>query len=179
MLPLRYMAHSSCFRREKAAAGRDTRGIKRVHQFEKVEMYQMTAPEDSPAALGSLVAHAEEVCKRLGLPHRVLELCTADLGFQSAKSFDIEIWAPGSEEWLEVSSCSTCLDFQGRRSNIRFRREPGGRPEFVHTLNGSGLALPRVMIALIENYQRADGSVEIPDVLVPYLGQETLEAVTA
>lgn len=174
-LPLRYMAHSQCFRREKAAAGRDTRGIKRVHQFEKVEMFHFTLPEESGAALDELLGHAEAVCKGLGLPYRVQEHCTGDLPFQVAKGYDIDVWAPASEEWLEVSSCSTCGDFQGRRSNIRFRREPGGRPEFVHTLNGSGLALPRVIIALIEHYQRADGSVALPDVLVPYLGQKTLE----
>ena len=176
-LPLRYMAHSPCFRREKTAGGRDTRGIKRVHQFEKVEMYQLTAPEDSAATLDALVGHAEEVCRRLGIAHRVLQLCTGDLGFQSAKSFDIEMWSPGSQEWLEVSTCSTCGDFQARRASIRFRREAGSRPEPVHTLNGSGLALPRVMIAIIENYQRPDGSVEVPDVLVPYLGQTVLEPV--
>ncbi len=178
MLPLRYMAHSPCFRREKAAAGRDTRGIKRVHQFEKVEMYHLTAPEDSTAALEALVGHAEEVCRRLRIAHRVLQLCTGDLGFQSAKSFDIEMWAPGSQEWLEVSTCSSCGDFQARRSAIRFRRGGGSRPELVHTLNGSGLALPRVMIAVIENYQRPDGSVEVPEVLVPYLGQAVLEPVS-
>ena len=176
MLPLRYMAHSPCFRREKAAAGRDTRGIKRVHQFEKVEIYQVTAPEDSEAALGAMVAHAEAVCRGLGIPYRVLQLCAGDLGFQSGKSFDIELWAPASEEWLEVSSCSNCYDFQARRANIRFRREPGARPEYVHTLNASGLALPRVLIALIETYQQPDGSVVVPNALVPYLGETVLRA---
>ena len=176
VLPLRYMAHSQCFRREKAAAGRDTRGIKRVHQFEKVEVYQVTAPEGSEAALGAMVAHAEAVCRGLGLPYRVLQLCAGDLGFQSGKSFDIELWAPASEEWLEVSSCSNCYDFQARRANIRFRREPGARPEYVHTLNASGLALPRVLIALIETYQQPDGSVVVPNALVPYLGETVLRA---
>lgn len=173
-LPKLYMAHSPCFRREKAAAGRDTRGIKRVHQFDKVEMYQITAPENSTEALNALVSHAEEICKRLELPYRILELCTSDLGFQSAKSFDIEIWGPGSKEWLEVSSCSNCLDFQSRRSNIRFKRESSSKTEFVHTLNGSGLALPRVIIAIIENYQQEDGSVVVPSALIPYMNQELL-----
>ncbi len=173
-LPLRYMAHTHCFRREKAAAGRDTRGIKRVHQFEKVELFHFTAPEDSAAALDALLSHAEAVCAGLELPYRVQEHCTGDLPFQVCKSYDIDVWASASNEWLEVSSCSNCGDFQARRANIRFRREQGARPEFVHTLNGSGLALPRIIIALIENGQRADGSVRLPDVLTPYLGQPSL-----
>ena len=177
-LPIRYMAHTQCFRREKAAAGRDTRGIKRVHQFEKVEMYQFVAPEESDHALDQLVAHAEEACAGLGIPHRVLQLCTGDLSFPSAMSYDVEMWSPASEEWLEVSSCSNCTDFQARRANIRFRREAGGRPELVHTLNGSGLAIPRVMIAIVETFQQADGIVRLPEVLVPYMGgQLTLEPV--
>jgi seryl-tRNA synthetase len=177
-LPLRYMAHTPCFRREKAAAGRDTRGIKRVHQFDKVEMYQFVTPEESSATLESIRGHAEDVCKGLGIPYRVLQLCTADMGFPSAKSYDLEMWAPGSEEWLEVSSSSNCTDFQARRANIRFRREQGARPEFVHTLNGSGLALPRVIIAILENFQQADGSVELPEVLWPYMGVQQLEPTT-
>ena len=177
VLPLKYMAHAPSFRREKAAAGRDVRGIKRVHQFEKVEMYQLVEPEQSDDTLQELVGHAEDVCRGLGIPHRVLELCAGDIGFQSAKSYDVELWAPASEEWLEVSSCSNCTDFQARRANIRFRRELTSRLEYVHTLNGSGLALPRVIIAILENYQRADGSVEVPEVLRPYLGEEVFKPV--
>ena len=169
-LPAFYVAHTPCFRREKAAAGRDTRGIKRVHQFEKVEMYKFVEPEDSDAELEKLVADAEDVCRRLGIAYRVLKLCTGDLGFASVKSYDVEMWVPGSQEWLEVSSCSNCTDFQARRASIRYRSEPGSRPRFVHTLNGSGLALPRVVIAVLENYQRSDGSVEIPEVLRSYTG---------
>ena len=174
-LPLQYVAHTPCFRREKAAAGRDVRGIKRVHQFDKVELYQFVEPEQSDAALEALLGHAEAVCRGLGIPYRVVQLATGDLGFPSAKSYDLEMWSPGSEEWLEVSSCSNCTDFQARRSNVRFRRQPGARPEFVHTLNGSGLALPRVLIAVLENYQQADGAVQVPAVLQPYLGLERME----
>ena len=176
-LPIKYVAHTPCFRRERTAAGRDVRGIKRVHQFDKVELYQLAEPERSDAALQELMGHAEEVCHSLEIPYRVLQLCAGDLAFQSAKSYDIELWSPASEEWLEVSSCSSCTDFQARRANIRFRREPTGRPEFVHTLNGSGLAIPRVIIAILETYQRADGTVEVPQVLRPYLDQELLEPV--
>ena len=167
-LPVYYVAQTPCFRREKAAAGRDTRGIKRVHQFNKVEMYRFAQPETSEEELEKLVADAEDVCQRLGLPYRVLKLCTGDLGFASAKSYDIETWAPGCQEWLEVSSCSNCTDFQARRSRIRYRPAQGARPEFLHTLNGSGLALPRIVISILENYQQADGSVLIPEVLRPY-----------
>ena len=174
-LPLRYMAHSPCFRRERAAAGSQVRGLKRVHQFEKVEMYQFVEPAASMAALDELVEHASDVARGLGLPFRVLQLCSGDLGFQSVKSYDIEIYAPGSDEWLEVSSCSNCTDFQSRRASIRLRRERGGRVELAHTLNGSGLALPRVMIALLETHQQPDGSVELPEALAPYMGgQRTL-----
>lgn len=169
-LPAYFVAHTPCFRRERAAAGRDTRGIKRVHQFEKVEMYKFVEPENSDAQLEKLVADAEEVCARLGIAYRVLQLCTGDLGFASVKSYDVEMWAPGSQEWLEVSSCSNCTDFQARRASIRYRPEAGARPQFVHTLNGSGLALPRVVIAILENYQQTDGSVLIPEVLRPYTG---------
>ena len=174
LLPLHYVAHTPCFRRERAAAGRDTRGIKRVHQFEKVEMFRFTEPADSDTALDGLVADAEEVCVRLGLPHRVLLLCTGGMGASAAKTYDIEMWAPGSGEWLEVSSCSNCRDYQARRANIRFRPEPGARPGFVHTLNGSGLGLPRVLIALLESCQQADGSVVVPEVLRPYTGFDTI-----
>ncbi|MEX2599223.1 MAG: serine--tRNA ligase [Dehalococcoidia bacterium] len=172
VLPLKFMAHTPCFRREKAAAGSQVRGLKRLHQFEKVEMYQFVEPEQSEAALQDLVEHASDVCRGLGLPFRVLQLCTGDISFPSAKSYDIEIWSPASKEWLEVSSCSNCTDFQARRANIRFRREQGARTEFLHTLNGSGLGLPRVLIALLETYQQPDGSVRLPDVLVPYMGGE-------
>ena len=173
-LPLYYVAQTPCFRREKTAAGRDTRGIKRVHQFNKVELYKFVAPESSEEELERLVSDAEEVCRRLDLPYRVLKLCTGDLGFPSAKSYDIEIWAPGRQEWLEVSSCSTCTDFQARRARIRYRPAQGARPGFVHTLNGSGLALPRVVISILENYQQADGLVVIPEVLRPYTGFDSI-----
>jgi len=175
-LPLRYVAQTPCFRREKAAAGRDTRGIKRVHQFNKVEMYKLVTPETSEDELERLVADAEDVCRRLELPYRVLQLCTGDMGFASAKTYDIEVWSAGCQEWLEVSSCSNCTDFQARRSNLRYRPEPGARPQLLHTLNGSGLALPRVFIAILENGQQADGSVTIPDVLRPYTGFDTIPA---
>ena len=164
------MAHTPCFRREKTSAGRDTRGIKRVHQFEKVEMYKLVEPEQSDAELDKLVPHAEEIPRRLGIPHRVLQLCTGDLGFAAVKGYDVEMWAPGSAEWLECSSCSNCTDFQARRASIRYRPEAGARPRFVHTLNGSGLALPRTFIAILETFQQADGSVVIPEVLRPYTG---------
>ena len=169
-LPLYYVAYTACFRREKMSAGKDTRGIKRGHQFDKVELYKFVAPETSDQELERMVDNAEEVCRRLGIPYRVLELCSGDLGFASIKSYDIEMWAPGCGEWLEVSSCSNCGDFQARRTNIRFRPEPGAGPQFVHTLNGSGLALPRVVIALLENYQQSDGSIIVPEVLRPYTG---------
>ena len=173
-LPLYYAAYTPCFRREKAAAGRDTRGIKRVHQFDKVELYKFVEPERSDDELKDLMANAEEVLRRLGLPYRVVQLCTGDLGFQSARTYDLEAWSPGCQEWLEVSSCSNCTEFQARRSNIRFRREARGRPELVHTINGSGLAIPRVMIAILETYQQADGTVIVPEVLRPYLGMDVI-----
>ena len=168
-LPLHYVAYTPCFRREKMAAGTDTRGIKRGHQFDKVEIYKLTSPQGSDDALEKLVADAEDICRKLAIPHRVVQLCTGDLGFAACKTYDIEMWAPGCAEWLEVSSCSNCSDFQARRANIRYRPEPGAKSEFVHTLNGSGLALPRVLIAVLENYQQADGTVLIPEVLEPYL----------
>jgi len=169
-LPLYYVAYTACFRREKMAAGKDTRGIKRGHQFDKVELYKFTEPENSDVELERLVGNAEDISRRLGIPYRVLQLCTGDLGFAATKSFDIEMWAPGCGEWLEVSSCSNCGDFQARRTNIRYRPEPKAKPSFVHTLNGSGLALPRVLIALLENYQQADGSIKVPEVLIPFMG---------
>ncbi|MCJ7516165.1 MAG: serine--tRNA ligase [Dehalococcoidia bacterium] len=173
-LPLNYVAYTACFRREKMAAGKDTRGIKRGHQFDKVELYKFTEPETSDAELEKLLGNAEDVSQRLGIPYRVLQLCTGDLGFVSTKSFDIEMWAPGCNEWLEVSSCSNCGDFQARRANIRYRPEPKAKLSFVHTLNGSGLALPRVVIALLENYQQADGSIKVPEALIPYMGTEII-----
>ena len=169
-LPMNYVACTPCFRREKMSAGRDVRGMKRVHQFDKVEMYKFVEPEQSEAALEALVADSEAVCRELKIPHRVVQICAGDLGFNAAKAFDPELWAPGAGEWLEVSSCSNCTDFQARRANIRFRREKGGPLEYPHTLNGSGLAIPRVMIAVLENYQQADGTVRVPEVLLPYMG---------
>lgn len=168
-LPLRYAAYTPCFRREKMAAGKDTRGIKRGHQFDKVELYKYVRPDDSDAELLTLLADAEEVLQKLELPYRVIQLCTGDLGFASCKTFDIEVWAPGSGEWLEVSSCSNCGDFQARRANVRFRAEVGSKPQFLHTLNGSGLALPRVLIAVLENCQQADGTVLVPEILNRYM----------
>jgi len=168
-LPLRYTAYTACFRREKMSAGRDVRGIKRGHQFDKVEMYTFCAPEASPAELDRMLADAEATCSGLGLTHRIKALCAGDLGFSAQRSFDVEVWAPGAGEWLEVSSVSNCGDFQARRANIRYR--PGGiKPRLVHTLNGSGLGLPRTLIAVLENYQQADGSVVVPEVLRPWMG---------
>ena len=169
-LPIYYAAYTACFRREKMSAGKDTRGIKRGHQFDKVELYKITEPETSNDELEKMLGAAEMVCQRLELPYRILELCTADLGFSSTKSYDIELWAPGCNEWLEVSSCSNCGDFQARRANIRYRPAPDTKPQFVHTLNGSGLALPRVLIAVMENYQKADGSIAVPEVLQTFMG---------
>ena len=174
ILPLYYAAHTACFRREKMSAGKDTRGIKRGHQFDKVELYKFTEPAASGDELEKMVNDAERICQKLELPYRVKQLCTADLGFASTKSYDIEIWAPGCAEWLEVSSCSSCGDFQARRANIRYRSSPDIKPQFVHTLNGSGLALPRVLIAIMENYQQADGSIGIPEVLQPFMGEKVL-----
>lgn len=169
-LPIYHVAYTPCFRREKMSAGRDVRGIKRGHQFDKVEMVKFVTPESSRAELDKLVNDAEDICQQLGLPYRIVQMCTGDLSFVAAIKFDLELWAPGSEDWLEVSSCSLFTDFQARRANIRYRPTDGGRPRFVHTLNGSGLALPRVVIAILENYQQADGSVVVPEVLRPYLG---------
>ena len=173
-LPLKYVAHTPCFRRERTAAGRDTRGIKRVRQFEKVEMFQFVDPKHSQGVLDEMITDAIDLCERLRLPWRLLALATGDISFQSAQTFDLEVWAPGSQEWLEVSSLSDCTDFQGRRSNTRFRPEGGGSPSFVNSLNGSGLALPRIVIAILENYQQADGTVSIPEVLRPYTGFDSI-----
>jgi seryl-tRNA synthetase len=170
LLPIKHVAYTPCFRREKMSSGRDVRGIKRGHQFDKVEMVKFVRPEDSPDELMSLVDNAEDVARGLGIPHRVVQMCTGDLSFVAAAKYDVELWAPGCQEWLEVSSCGLFTDFQARRANIRFRREPGGKPEFVHTLNGSGLALPRVMIAVLETYQNASGTITVPEVLRPYMG---------
>ena len=174
-LPINYAAHTPCFRRERAAAGRDTRGIKRVHQFEKVEMYKIVEPEESEAELERMVSNAEAVCERLGLAYRVIELCAGDLGALSSRTFDIETWAAGSREWLEVSSCSNCTDYQARRAGIRYRPDGGGRPRYVHTLNGSGTALPRMIISILECYQQPDGSVTIPEPLRPYTRFDSIE----
>jgi len=175
-LPMNYVAHTSCFRREKMSAGKDVRGIKRGHQFEKVEMYKLTTPENSMDELMNIVSNAEDTIKDLKLPYRIKSICTADLGFSSTRSFDLEIYAVGQDEWLEVSSCSNCKDFQARRANIKYRPESDAKAEYVHTLNGSGLALPRVMIAIMENYQNADGSIEVPQVLRPYMGIDVIKS---
>jgi seryl-tRNA synthetase len=167
-LPLNYCAFSPCFRREAGAAGKDTRGLLRVHQFHKVEMVKFVDPETSWDALETLTGHAEELLQKLNLPYRVLALATGDLSFAASKCYDLEVWSAGVQSWLEVSSCSNFVDFQARRAGIRFKGE--GRKGFVHTLNGSGLALPRILVAIMENYQTADGRIRVPDVLVPYMG---------
>jgi seryl-tRNA synthetase len=175
-LPVRYTAYSPCFRREAGAAGADTRGLLRVHQFDKVELVRFEAPSRSRQALEELTAEAESILERLGLHYRVLTLATGDLGFSSAMTYDIEVWAPGVAQWLEVSSCSTFGDYQARRANIRYRPTEADKPEFVHTLNGSALALPRLMVAILETYQLADGSVRVPEALQERLGLSTIEA---
>ncbi len=174
-LPVRYTAYSPCFRREAGSAGKDTRGLLRVHQFDKVELVRYEIPGRSREALEELTGEAETVLRRLGLAYRVVLLAAGDLGFSSAMTYDLEVWAPGVGKWLEVSSCSVFTDFQARRANLRFRRVPGGKPEFVHTLNGSALALPRLMVALMESYQEAEGGVGIPEPLHPYLGFTRLD----
>jgi len=175
-LPVRYTAYSPCFRREAGAAGKDTRGLLRVHQFDKVELVRYERPEHSREALEGLAREAETLLERLGLHYRRLLLATGDLGFSSAMTYDLEVWAPGVQKWLEVSSCSTFTDYQARRANIRFRPAPGEKPEFVHTLNGSALALPRVVAALLETYQEEGGGVVVPEVLRPYVGLDRLSA---
>ena len=174
MLPMGFCAYSPCFRREAGAAGKDTRGILRMHQFDKVELVRYCTPEDSAAQLELLLGHAEAMLRRLGLPYRVKLLAAGDTGFSSAKTYDLEAWAPGVGAWLEVSSCSTFTDFQARRANIKYRPAPREGLRLVHTLNGSGLAFPRVMATLLEHYQQADGSVLVPDALRPYLGTDRL-----
>jgi seryl-tRNA synthetase len=173
-LPIRYAAYSPCFRREAGAAGKDTRGILRVHQFDKVEMVLFEKPGESEAALEWMTGRAEILLQRLGLAYRVLLMATRDMGFVQAKKYDLEVWAPGVERWLEVSSCSNFRDYQARRMAIRYRPEPGAKPELVHTLNGSGLALARVVAAIIETYQQPDGTIAVPEVLRPYLGRDTI-----
>ena len=168
-LPLHYTAYTPCFRREKMSAGRDVRGIKRGHQFDKVEMYIYCEPEESEKELEKMLADAIETCEQLGLTYRVVELCTGDLGFNARKTYDVEVWAAGCGEWLEVSSVSNVGDFQARRAGIRYRNEDG-KPVFPHTLNGSGLGMPRTLIAVMENYQQADGSIIVPEVLRPWMG---------
>ena len=173
-LPRAYVAYTPCFRREAGAHGRDTRGIIRVHQFDKVELVRFCRPDDSPAELEKILSHAESILQRLNLPYRVVLLATGDVGFASAMTYDLEVWAAGVGAWLEVSSASTFTDFQARRANIRYRPEPRAKPEYVHTLNASALALPRTIISLLENNQHPDGSVSVPEVLVPYLGTDRL-----
>ncbi|MBC7792545.1 MAG: serine--tRNA ligase [Clostridia bacterium] len=173
-LPIRYCAYTPCFRREAGSAGRDTRGLIRQHQFNKVEMVTFAAPEDSMAELEHITSGAEEVLKRLELPYRVMSLSTGDLGFASMKTYDIEVWLPGQNMYREISSCSNCGDFQARRAKIRYRASEKSKPAFIHTLNGSGIAVGRTFVALLENYQREDGSVRIPKALVPYFGAEEI-----
>ena len=173
-LPRGYVAHTPCFRREAGAHGKDTRGLIRVHQFDKVELVRFAKPEESEAEHQRMTGHAEEVLRRLEIPYRVVELAAGDTGFASARTYDLEVWAAGVDTWLEASSSSTFTDFQARRANIRYRPEPRAKPEFVHTLNASGVAFPRTIIALLENNQTADGSVRVPKALVPYLGVEQL-----
>jgi seryl-tRNA synthetase len=173
-LPLRFTSQTPCFRREAGSYGKDTRGMIRQHQFEKVELVQITRPDASTAALDELTGHAESILQRLGLHYRTVVLCTGDMGFSAAKTHDIEVWLPGQEEgegaYREISSCSVCTDFQARRMKARWRNPQTGKPELVHTLNGSGLAVGRTLIAVMENYQQQDGSIRIPDVLRPYMG---------
>jgi seryl-tRNA synthetase len=173
--PLQYTAYTPCFRKEAGAAGKDTRGMIRLHQFEKVELVWLATPEESFERLEQLVGHAEALYAELGLPHRVMALCSADVGFNAAKTYDVEVWLPSQNRYREISSCSNCTDFQARRAQIRLRRDAKAKPEIVHTLNGSGGAVGRTMVAILENYQQRDGSVRIPEALVPFVGFETIE----
>lgn len=173
-VPIRYAAYTPCFRREAGAHGKDTRGLLRLHQFDKVEMMRFERPESSAAALEELTGHAEAVLQALGLRYRVLLLAGGDLGFSNAMTYDLEVWAPAVGRWLEVSSCSTYADYQARRANVRYRPEAGGKPEFVHTLNGSGLGIARTMVAVLETYQQPDGGIRVPDVLVDYVGTDRI-----
>jgi seryl-tRNA synthetase len=172
-LPLRYAAYTPCFRSEAGSYGKDVRGLIRQHQFNKVELVWLTKPEHSQEALESLTGHAEEILKRLEIPYRVIALCTGDIGFSAAKTYDVEVWLPGQQTYREISSCSDCSDFQARRAGIRYREEKKGKPRFVHTLNGSGLAVGRTLVAVLENFQQEDGTVVIPEVLRPYMGGKT------
>ena len=171
-LPIKHAAYTACFRKEQLSAGKDTKGIKRGHQFDKVELVKIVAPETAKEELSSLIADAQDILNRLDLPHRLIRICTGDLSFTASEKFDIEVYAPGINEWLEVSSCSNFGTFQARRANIKFKRDNNSKAEFVSTLNGSGLALPRVMIAVIENYQTKDGFIKVPGALKPYFGME-------
>ena len=176
-LPLKFTSQTPCFRREAGSYGKDTRGMIRQHQFEKVELVQITRPEDSAAALEELTGHAEVILQRLELPYRTVVLCTGDMGFAAAKTYDIEVWLPGQQAYREISSCSVCTDFQARRMMARWRNPDTGKPDLVHTLNGSGLAVGRTLIAVMENYQRQDGSIQVPEALQPYMGgQELIQA---
>ncbi len=175
-LPQKYVAHTPCFRKEAGAAGKDTRGLMRQHQFEKVELVWLAAPEASFEALENLSRESEALLAELELPYRVVALCAGDIGFNAAKTYDIEVWVPSNNAYREISSCSNCTDFQARRASIRFRREPGAKPEFVHTLNGSALAIGRTLIAILENYQQRDGTVTVPEVLRPYAGFDRISA---
>jgi seryl-tRNA synthetase len=168
-LPKSYVSHTPCFRSEAGSHGRDTKGLIRMHQFNKVEMVNITHPSESDATLNKMVRSAEQILENLELPYRTVRLCTGDIGFGSKKTFDLEVWVPSQETYREISSCSDCWDFQGRRANIRFKKE-GEKPQFVHTLNGSGLAVGRTLVAVLENYQNEDGSITIPEVLRPYMG---------
>jgi seryl-tRNA synthetase len=175
VLPLKFVAHTPCFRSEAGAAGKDTRGIIRQHQFEKVELVQIVRPEDSYQALEDLTGHAEAVLKALDLPYRTVALCAGDVGFSSAKTYDLEVWLPSQQRYREISSCSNCESFQARRLQARWRNPATGKPELVHTLNGSGVAVGRALVAILENFQQADGSVALPSVLLPYMKGGTLE----
>jgi seryl-tRNA synthetase len=173
-LPLKFVAHTPCFRSEAGAAGKDTRGMIRQHQFEKVELVHIARPEDSYAALEELTGHAEAVLRALGLPYRVLALCAGDTGFSAAKTYDLEVWLPSQQRYREISSCSNCESFQARRLQARWRNPVTGKPELVHTLNGSGVAIGRALVAILENYQQEDGTISVPAVLAPYMGGATL-----
>lgn len=175
-LPIRYVAYTPCFRREAGSHGKDTRGLLRLHQFDKVEMMRFERPENSAAALEELTGHAERVLQLLGLQYRVLLLAGGDLGFANAQTYDLEVWAPGVERWLEVSSCSLYNDYQARRANVRYRPEPNAKPEYVHTLNGSGLGVARTLAAVLETYQQGDGSVRVPQALQDYVGTDVISA---
>jgi len=176
-LPVRYTAYTPCFRREAGSHGKDTRGMIRVHQFSKVELVWLTTPESSYEALETLTAHAEAILQALELPYRTVSLCTGDMGFAAAKTYDLEVWLPSQERYREISSCSNCEDFQARRADVRYRQEEGGKPRHVHTLNGSGVAVGRTLVALLENHQRADGSIHVPEALHPWLGTERITPI--